>query len=131
MALLRYCGGKVKQAKRLLKYIPEVPPGGTFCEPFVGGGSVALAVATWYPKINIILNDLDLGIATFWQMIVYSSDAEFQLFTNRVGACKPTEEMYKQMKAAAPVDRADLAFHTLFFNRTSSIFSNGKRPLGG
>src|SRR5271154_6549198 len=131
MALLRYCGGKVKQAKRLLKYIPEVPPGGTFCEPFVGGGSVALAVAAKYPDVNIILNDLDQGIASFWRFIVESGNAEFTAFTERVLNTVPTAEMYYELQAVTPITLADQAFHTLFFNRCSRAESNGKRILGG
>jgi DNA adenine methylase len=130
MALLRYNGGKSKLVKKILPHI-LLSEKGVYCEPFVGGGSVGLAVAKKYPKVRIVLNDLDPSVYALWNLITHGSDQDFSTLRSAVLSCEPTIEQFIQLQATAPEDNVDLAFRTLFFNRTGFAPSNGKRPLGG
>jgi DNA adenine methylase len=131
MALFRYSGGKAKLVKKIIPHIVIPDDEMVFVEPFVGGGSVALMVATRHPKINIVLNDLDPEIHAFWNMVANGSDEELSVLKERIRVCQPTIQQYNALKAVEPADSVDRAFRTLFFNRTSFSSSNGKRPLGG
>lgn len=46
--------------------------------PFVGGGSVALAMAEHYPTVKLILNDLDQDMAAFWDLVAAAPNSELQ-----------------------------------------------------
>ena len=66
-----YPGGKTFCRKTLLQHIATHSRSiTTYIEPFVGGGSVALAVASHFPDIrNIVINDADKGVSSLWQCI--------------------------------------------------------------
>lgn len=132
MSLFRYGGGKAKLAHKIITHItlPNIVRA-VFVEPFVGGGSVALTVARRYPNVRIVLNDLSPNIYSFWNILACGSDKDFLALRRRVQTCHPTLALYNSLKASTPVDETDRAFRTLFFNRTSYVSSNGKRPLGG
>jgi DNA adenine methylase len=129
-SLLRYAGGKSGLAKKIIQYI-RVPKGGVYCEPFVGGGSVALLVAKQNPDIQILLNDLDPEVANFWSVITSSSNEAFFALVERVRECQPTIELFREFLKAIPTNPAERAFRFLYLNRCSRVESNGKRPLGG
>jgi DNA adenine methylase len=141
MSLLRYCGGKVKQAKNIVPHI-KVQAGGVFCEPFVGGGSVALAVAEREMKIRkrsynpgaplrIVLNDRNPGVAAFWSIISGEDWASYRAFVTRVIDAEPSVTLFKSLKASQPTTQGDLAYKFFLLNRMCFMPSNGKRPLGG
>jgi len=61
---LRYPGGKSRAIKYLL---PKFPKNITeYREPFLGGGSVAIAFSKEYPGIPVWVNDLYNPLYTFW-----------------------------------------------------------------
>src|SRR5277367_6583874 len=130
--LLRYIGGKSKLTHEIAPYI-KVPYTGVYCEPFVGGGSVGLAVAstTAYAQARIILNDFDPEVANFWRQVINPNKTEVKALLDRINACQPSLALHGDMKAWQPTDLIDRAFRFLFLNRTSHIASHGKRPLGG
>jgi DNA adenine methylase len=130
MSLLRYAGGKSGLAKKIAPYI-HVPEGGVYCEPFVGGASVALLIAKQYPNVQIILNDLDPEVANFWNVIVSPEFTPFLTLASKVAQCQPTIELFREFLAVIPTDPAERAFRFLYLNRCSRVESNGKRPLGG
>ncbi len=66
---LRYPGGKSKALDRIL---PQLPADiGEFREPFVGGGSVFLAVKKLFGKRirKYWINDLNADLAAFWRFL--------------------------------------------------------------
>ena len=130
--LLRYIGGKSLFAHEITPYI-KVPYTGVYVEPFVGGGSVGIAVAstTAYKNIRVIFNDFDPDVANFWRHVINPDTAEVKLLLERVRAIRPTLELHKQMKASNPTDLSERAFRFWFLNRTSHAASFNKRPLGG
>jgi DNA adenine methylase len=143
MSIIRYGGGKVFQAKSILPHL-RVQRGGVFCEPFVGGASVALAIAQKdyrrtlrnirtravdAPPLQIILNDKDQGPAAFWGMIAESSDEEFKTFRQRIAESVPTEELFKELGQVQYIDRPDIAYQFFMRNRMCRVESHGKRRL--
>jgi DNA adenine methylase len=62
---LRYPGGKSRVVDAILQRFPEAFA--EFREPFVGGGSVFLAVRQKYPDIPIWVNDLNTDLVCFWR----------------------------------------------------------------
>lgn len=72
MTPLRYPGGKSKVVKKVLSPLfPEFS--GSFFEPFIGGGSVALWVAQMYPEKKIYINDVNEKLTNFWKVLKKSS----------------------------------------------------------
>lgn len=61
---LRYPGGKSRALKRIL---PLVPYFEEYREPFVGGGSVFLALKECYPNKKYWINDLYFELYKFWE----------------------------------------------------------------
>lgn len=63
---LRYPGGKSKAIKKLFEHFPELTDIKTYREPFLGGGSVAIAVTKQNPDLDIWVNDLYWPLYNFW-----------------------------------------------------------------
>ncbi len=61
---LRYPGGKSKALEQILPLIPHFEE---FREPFVGGGSVFLALKQLYPDRKYWINDLYFELYKFWE----------------------------------------------------------------
>ncbi len=74
---LRYPGGKSRAVKYL---VPKMPKDATeYREPFIGGGSVAIAFTKEYPDIPVWVNDLYEPLVNFWQMLQTRPDGLFVL----------------------------------------------------
>lgn len=63
---LRYPGGKSKAIKKLFENFPDLEDYDEYREPFLGGGSVAIAVTKKNPDLNIWVNDLYWPLYNFW-----------------------------------------------------------------
>ncbi len=61
---LRYPGGKSRVVDAILERFPDHFL--EFREPFVGGGSVFLAVRQKFPSIPVWINDLNTDLIAFW-----------------------------------------------------------------
>jgi len=74
---LRYPGGKSRATKYL---IPRMPKDITeYREPFIGGGSVAIAFTKENPDIPVWVNDLYEPLVNFWQQLQSNGDDLQQL----------------------------------------------------
>lgn len=63
---LRYPGGKSRATKKLLELFPPLENYTEYREPFLGGGSVAIAVTKARLDLNIWVNDLYWPLYNFW-----------------------------------------------------------------
>jgi DNA adenine methylase len=63
---LRYPGGKSKAINKLFAEFPDLKGYEGYREPFIGGGSVAIAVTKLRPDLNIWVNDLYWPLYNFW-----------------------------------------------------------------
>src|SRR5664280_1078121 len=110
MSLFRYPGGKVRYTDFILPTLYRYDGHSVYVEPFVGGGSVALAMAARHPNVKLILNDLDMGMSAFWDLVANAPDAEFQELENRIRGTQPTVALFHEIKDSIPSDRLGRAF---------------------
>mgnify|MGYP001163812866 FL=1 len=61
---LRYPGGKSRATKVLLEYVPLKYD--YYVEPFIGGGSMAIALTKIRPNLKVTINDLYFPVYAFW-----------------------------------------------------------------
>jgi DNA adenine methylase len=130
MALFRYPGGKVRYTDFILPTLYRRSGFSTYVEPFVGGGSVALAMAERYPNVKLVLNDLDAGMSAFWDLVANASDPEFRKLGDLILKTRPTVALFKKVKDSHPTGRLGKAFRAFFLNR-ASYGGMGVNPLGG
>ena len=71
---LRYPGGKSRACTKMDPYFPDLRNYTEFCEPFLGGGSVAIHVAKKYPHLKITVNDLYEPLINFWVQLQQFGD---------------------------------------------------------
>lgn len=71
---LRYPGGKSRATSKLFQYFPEMQNIQEFREPFLGGGSMSIAVSKQYPNVKIWVNDLYEPLVNFWVHIQNNSE---------------------------------------------------------
>lgn len=72
---LRYPGGKGKLEPFMELLIRQTGHmGGTYVEPFAGGAGIALELLEKGIVNDIVINDLDKGIYSFWRAILTETD---------------------------------------------------------
>lgn len=129
---LRYPGGKSKIAP-LIKLIiqsleqPEV----TYIEPFAGGAGVALSLLLDGVVKQIIINDYDKAIYSFWRALKESPQALIELILRTP---LTIEEWHRQKMIYSTQNKRysiELGFAAFYLNRTnrSGILNAG--PIGG
>lgn len=129
---LRYPGGKAK----LTPFISELiefhgHKGGTYIEPFAGGAAVAIELLEKGIVSEIVINDLDKGIYSFWRAIL----TETNRFIEEINKVQINmDEWYKQRAICMEKSSKysfELGFATFFMNRTnrSGIIKGG--VIGG
>lgn len=117
---LRYPGGKAKVADFVQCLIKEnALLDGTYVEPYVGGGSVALSLLFNEYVKDIYINDKDISIYAFWYCVLHDSDSLCKLIKDT----PINVEMWYKLKEIQlnkeNVDLLDLGFSTFFLNRTN------------
>ncbi len=128
---LRYPGGKSRLSEFIKLIIEKIGMTNcTYIEPFAGGAGVALSLLVDNCVNDIVINDYDKAIYSFWRAI--KNDSE-ELIEKIVNTPVTMDEWYKQKEiyTQTHVYSVDLAFATFFLNRTnrSGILSAG--PIGG
>lgn len=129
---LRYPGGKLKVVD-YVKHLFEANDlcGGTYIEPYAGGGSVALSLLQAGYANSIKINDIDRSIYAFWYSVLYNTEKLCRLITDTpvtMDVWKAERELQVRKQEA---DLLELGFSTFFLNRTnrSGILSGG--VIGG
>lgn len=128
---LRYPGGKARLANFIGIAIQNLGiPNCTYVEPFAGGAGVALSLLLSGTVENIVINDYDKAIYSFWRAIKQEPGALIQKIWDTpltIDEWRRQKEIYQTSTAYS----LDLAFATLFLNRTnrSGILNAG--PIGG
>ena len=79
---LRYPGGKSRACTKMDQYFPDLRNYTEFCEPFLGGGSVALHVTKKYPHLKITVNDLYEPLINFWVQLQTFGDELTEKISN-------------------------------------------------
>lgn len=129
---LRYPGGKRKLAGFVRDAVIQNDiQGGTYVEPFAGGASVALYLLFNEYVNQIVINDIDRSIYSFWYCVLNCTEE----LCSRIEQTAITMEEWEIQKAVQSdkehAELLDLAFSTFFLNRTnrSGIIKGG--VIGG
>ena len=129
---LRYPGGKGKISPFFSElFIANNLVGGTYVEPYVGGGSIALYLLINGIANRIIINDRDRSIFAFWHSILNHTDEFCQLILNTPVTMETWHEQKQIQRNKIDADLLQLGFSTFFLNRTnrSGIIKGG--VIGG
>lgn len=102
----------------------------TYVEPYAGGAGAALTLLFLEKIDNIIINDLDKAIYSFWKSILTNTKDFIEKINDTpitIDEWHNQREIYKNKKS----NQFDLGFATFFLNRTnrSGIIEGG--PIGG
>jgi DNA adenine methylase len=128
---LRYPGGKGRLGPfigRLLEDQPRHPR--RYVEPFAGGSGVGLRLLFGEYIEEIVLNDLNPGIAAFWRSVFLSS----RDLVRMIWSVRPTVDEWRRQHAvylSKDTDDVMLGFATFFLNRTNRSGILDARPIGG
>jgi len=128
---LRYPGGKGKIAPFVASLIgAQHPRPSVYVEPFAGGAGVAMRLLHGEYVDEVVLNDLDAGVAAFWRALFDQPTDLAELITN----CVPSLDEWHRQRAVY-IDKTagdlELGFATLFLNRTNRSGILRARPIGG
>jgi DNA adenine methylase len=128
---LRYPGGKGGLAPFLGELLSaQWPRCDVYVEPFAGGAGAAVRLLTAEYVDEIVLNDIDRGVAAFWRAILQQTDA----FVDRILTCKLDVKEWRRQHdvyRAAHADDLELGFATFYLNRTNRSGILNARPIGG
>lgn len=128
---LRYPGGKFK-ISRLVEFIIRKAgvEGGVYIEPFAGGAGVALDLLFSGIVSEIVINDADVAISSFWRALTTRSDALIRL----VKDTPVTLQEWQRQRAiylGAKHYSVELGFAAFFLNRTNHSGMLQSGPIGG
>ena len=131
ITLFRYPGAKNKLLVPISKCLePFIKATNSFCDVFVGGGSVLCEVASNYPVLKLVANDKDYLIYSFWLLISScSTNEKSQLFT--LIDQKPTVELFYRLKKDQSTDILFCAYKAIFLNRCAFSGILKSNPIGG
>lgn len=129
---LRYPGGKTRLASFLAKAVDENFGAGeriTLVEPYAGGAGASLALLFAGRVNEIIINDLDNAIYTFWKVTILDTD----YLIRRIKRIDITIDEWRKQKRIYKTSSNEysLAFATLFLNRTNRSGIMYGNPIGG
>ena len=117
---LRYPGGKAKVAD-FVRCLTEKNAllDGTYVEPYVGGGSVALSLLFNEYVKDIYINDKDIAIYAFWHSILHEPEALCKLIKDTPVTVETWFKLRDYQDKTDNVDLLHLGFSTFFLNRTN------------
>jgi len=88
-----------------------------FIEPFLGGGSISLTVASERLVPNIIMAEIDVEVAAVWQTMLDAENAQW--LANRIATYALTPENVASLLDEPPTLVAERAFQTIVKNRVN------------
>lgn len=125
---LRYPGGKGKTADFFAElFRSNNLVGGTYVEPYVGGGSVALHLLFEGLVDKIVINDKDRSLYAFWYSALYFTDELCHLIKETPITVDNWRIQKEIQSSKEDVDLLTLGFSTFYLNRTnrSGIIKGG------
>ena len=129
---LRYPGGKTRLAN-FIKLILETNDiqDGIYVEAFAGGAGVALELLLNDLVSEVIINDVDPCIYSFWNSVIHHTDYLCQKIADTPVNLDSWHELREVVKNSNSSDSLMLGFATFFLNRTnrSGILNAG--VIGG
>jgi len=129
---LRYPGGKTRLYDKVVGLLKENELHDVvYVEPFCGGCGLAVKLLLTGNVASIVINDINPAIYAFWHCVLNETDD----LCSRVTDCSVTiDERDRQLvilRDARNHSTIDVAFATLFVNRTSISGILNAGPVGG
>jgi DNA adenine methylase len=125
---LRYPGGKSRAIAKILEQLPESFL--EFREPFVGGGSVFVAIKQKFPAVEVWINDLNFDLYCFWK-IAQSNTKEFAGEITKIkNETKNGRALFEEFRSSLNNDLSDFERAVRFFVLNRISFS-GTVDSGG
>ena len=124
---LRYPGGKGRLTGYFERVLEENDIDGTYVEPYAGGAGVAINLLLNDKVSEIVINDLDPSIYSFWRVLKERPEA----LINRIDQTEVTVEEWDRQRQVQSCKQTasifQLGFSTFFLNRTnrSGVISGG------
>lgn len=129
---LRYPGGKGRLAP-FMKIIIEKTGhvGGTYIEPFAGGAGIAIDLLLNDIVSEIVINDFDKGIYSFWRAVLTETKRFIEDINNASLNISEWEHQHRVYLTQQNKYSYELGFATFYLNRTnrSGIIKGG--VIGG
>ncbi len=129
---LRYPGGKGRLAPYIQRLLAaQVRRPRVYAEPFAGGAGAALRLLVDEHIRSIQINDLDAGIAAFWQCVFFDTNAlarRIEESSVSLASWHQARQTYLNPKG---VEAIDLGFATFLLNRCNRSGILSARPIGG
>jgi len=129
---LRYPGGKAKLANTFKELIVENELDNvTYIEPFAGGANVALSLLINEYVSNILINDIDPALYSFWTSILKYTDKFIKKIKNCNISLSERERQRFVIFNQKQYSLTEIGFAFFYLNRTnySGIIKGG--PIGG
>lgn len=129
---LRYPGGKAKLGPYFARILAsQSSPIRTYAEPYAGGAGAGLYLLSEGYVDQLLINDLNPGIAAFWRSILSYSEE----FIERVRIEEVSLKSWRRHREIYlnPAGQHDLelGFATFFLNRCNRSGILDARPIGG
>lgn len=131
--IFRYPGSKAKLLPGILPAIEKLlQTRSTFCDAFVGGGSVLIRIAQLYPDIKLMCNDKDDFVFSFWKIMADGTDADIKALQTLISQT-PTIKLFYELRQTEPQSIVEAAYRAIFFNRCSYTgdMRRSSSPQGG
>lgn len=128
---LRYPGGKHKICKLVELLVDKAGDNcATYIEPFAGRAGIAIDLLLRGIVSEIVINDSDSAIYSFWRSVVQENDSFLDKLYNTPVTIEEWQKQ-KEIYLAARRYSLEYGFSTFYLNRTnhSGILSSG--PIGG
>jgi DNA adenine methylase len=125
---LRYPGGKSRAIPKILNQLPE-----SFLElrePFVGGGSVFLAIKQKFPSIQVWINDLNYDLYCFWKIAQVNAGELADAVTKIKNETKHGKVLFEEFRSSLNDQLSDFDRAVRFFVLNRISFS-GTVDSGG
>lgn len=129
---LRYPGGKYKISKLVELLVKKAGDNcSTYIEPFAGGAGIAIDLLLREVVSDIVINDSDTAIASFWKAVTKETDAFIDLIDSTPVTLSEWRRQREIYFSGGKKYSLEYAFATFFLNRTnhSGILASG--PIGG
>jgi DNA adenine methylase len=115
---ISYAGGKTQLLPLLSPYFPEHFD--TYYEPFLGGGTVFLYLATHRPQFNAVLADISVDLMTTWRVVKDNVEELIKhLEIHKRFYMQDSENYYYHVRDNPIIqEQIDVAARTIFLNKT-------------
>lgn len=129
---LRYPGGKGRFAPFLARVLAaQNPRPSRYAEPFAGGAGAALRLLAEEEVRSIAINDLSVGIASFWREVFYNTEDFAQRVETEHASIDRWHHWRSVFEDPGAHEQRDIGFATFFLNRCNRSGILTARPIGG